>query len=611
MRIVFTLFLFVSSLFSSTLLENFMHKEHAIQLKLLDENSTEKELEAVLNEQSEAYLHLLLYALDQKKELQQSLKSAYRTETLRLLNRIRANKRLGNSLAVSRDTLALQNIQLKRIILKTLARYTKAVELPTIKAFNDEFAKIVVDNQKEFTQLGLKAVELQPYQNSHSSVAKALVDNAMQQKLLIEMNNELLKYATLFQEQLYENAILADYGVVALAFKLNQYPYVKGVNTWLKSIGLSVFKVVALVSVTLFLLLLRYGTIMLYTLVLQRFLFKDHYLQEVMAKSSKTLFWIFLTLYVHVVYMILTNFLLKIVIVDRIFYTLYIVEITYLIYQSVNAVVAIKLRKLRNNNKEEMRKEVINLALRAVNILIWLIGMLVLLKSYGVDLTAILSGLGIGGVAVAFAAKDTIANFFGSVSILMSNIFSQGDWVEIGDEQGTVVEIGLRATTIRTFDNALITIPNFKFADSSVKNWSNRTLGRRIKMHIGVTYESNMEDLKTAVNEIRSMLEEHPQIANDKAQATAYNEYSNHLLSFDDLAGVKKTLMVHLDQYNSSSIDILIYCFSTSVVWADWLAVKEDVMYKIAEILTRNHLSFAYPALAVHLQKETPLQENL
>ena len=221
----------------------------------------------------------------------------------------------------------------------------------------------------------------------------------------------------------------------------------------------------------------------------------------------------------------------------------------------------------------------------------------------GVNLTTVLSGLGIGGFAVAFAAKDTISNFFGTLSILFSDVFSQGDWIEIDGYQGVVVEIGLRVTTIRTFDNALIAIPNGTFASKNIKNWDKRILGRRIKMYIGVKYNSKSEDIKNAVKQIHQMLDQHPGIA---TKATKYEYYKKNkslvakLVSRDDLRGVKNNLLVYLDSFGDSSINILIYCFTKSVQWNEWLDTKQDVMHQIMEILEKNNLEFAFPSLSVY-----------
>lgn len=284
----------------------------------------------------------------------------------------------------------------------------------------------------------------------------------------------------------------------------------------------------------------------------------------------------------------------------EIFAIIYIVMLTYMVYRLQNSIVAIKLENI--NAKNKIKSEVINIGLKIFNFIIILIGLLVALHYAGVDLTAILSGLGIGGLAVALAAKETLSNFFGTLSILMSDSFSQGDWIVSNSVEGTVVEIGLRVTTVRTFDNALISVPNATLANSDVKNWNKRSLGRRIKMSLGVKYDSKREDIQNAIKEIRTMLEGHSGIATEKLDYELDGR-KRYLVSEDDVYGVKKTLLVYLDEFASSSINILVYCFSATVVWDEWLEVKEDVMLKIMEIFERNNLEFAFPSLSIYEEK--------
>jgi MscS family membrane protein len=185
-----------------------------------------------------------------------------------------------------------------------------------------------------------------------------------------------------------------------------------------------------------------------------------------------------------------------------------------------------------------------------------------------------------------------------------------GDWVTIGGDEGTVAEIGLRSTTIRTFDNALITIPNSVVSVASVKNWNRRAIGRRIKMYIGVTYESNMNDLRQAIDDIRTMLSEHPDISNPKENFGS-KKVRFKLAAREDTHGIKSTQLVYLDRYGEFSIDIMIYCFSRTVVWSEWLRVKEDVLFKIAEILKKNNLEFAYPTEVNIQRSELPAGQEL
>ena len=233
-----------------------------------------------------------------------------------------------------------------------------------------------------------------------------------------------------------------------------------------------------------------------------------------------------------------------------------------------------------------------------------IIGLLFILHFAGANLTAVLSGLGIGGFAVALAAKDSLANFFGTLSILFSNVFSQGDWIEIDGKEGVVIEIGLRVTTLRTFDNALVAIPNAILANKYVKNWDKRTLGRRIKMTLGVKYDSSSDDIKRAVDEIRDMLDKHPDIATQNTAFKYETKKRSKLISKDDALGVKKTLLVHLDSFSDSSINIMVYCFSKTTKWNEWLEVKEDVMHKMMEILEKNNLEFAFPSISIYNENQ-------
>lgn len=249
-----------------------------------------------------------------------------------------------------------------------------------------------------------------------------------------------------------------------------------------------------------------------------------------------------------------------------------------------------------------VRKEMVDFVLRISKIIFFFFVLLFLLIELGFDVKAILASLGIGGIAIALAAKDTLSNFFGSINIIADNAFSQGDWIQAGDIEGTVVDIRMRTTRIRTFSNALITVPNAELANMSIMNWSKRRLGRRIKMHLGITYDSGMENIKNLVEDLRQMLSEYHGIASDKTQVEDKLK-SPKLLIKEDLLGVKRKLMVYIDRYSDSSVDILIYCFSRSPKWEDWLQIKEDIIIKIDELVHENGCEFAFPTQTVHLAK--------
>jgi len=252
---------------------------------------------------------------------------------------------------------------------------------------------------------------------------------------------------------------------------------------------------------------------------------------------------------------------------------------------------------------ENLRKELLVFILQILKIILVLLVILFLLMQLNIDIKAIVASLGIGGIAIALASKDTLTNFFGSLSIMADNSFSQGDWIEVNDLEGNVVDIRMRTTRIRTFENAMITVPNTILANSYIKNWSKRKIGRRIKMSLGITYESRMEDVINLRKDIQKMLENHPKISNiDNNAIMGYKHFA--VTKQEDVDGVKRTLLVYIDEFSSSSINILVYCFAKSPVWEEWLSIKEDVLIKIASLVEKNNCAFAYPTQALWIKSE-------
>jgi MscS family membrane protein len=278
-------------------------------------------------------------------------------------------------------------------------------------------------------------------------------------------------------------------------------------------------------------------------------------------------------------------------------FILYSIIFIWLIFKIIDSIVLVQVQKLSNSNIQ-LRKELFNLGVQTGKGIVVIFFLALGLNHFGISLTAIMSTLGVGGLAFALAAKDTLSNLFGGITILFDNVFKMGDWVRVGNEEGTVAEIGLRSTTIRTFDNALITIPNSLVSISSVMNWDRRAVGRRIKMTIGITYDCQMDDLKQGVEDIREMLRVHPDISNPNHKH-ASKARGFKFASKEDTQGIKTTQLVFVDKYSDCSIDVLIYCFTRTVNWEEWLTVKEDVLYKIADILKQNNLEFSYPTQTI------------
>lgn len=214
----------------------------------------------------------------------------------------------------------------------------------------------------------------------------------------------------------------------------------------------------------------------------------------------------------------------------------------------------------------------------SARVVVLAMGVLTFLQVLNYPVGSLLAGLGIGGMAIALAAKDTLANLFGSLVILVDRPFTVGDWVEIDDYEGTVEEVGLRVTRIRTFANSLISIPNGTLTTKAVNNWS-KMQKRRISLDIGVTYDASPEQLKVAVERLRELLREHPKVRND-------------------------FFIVNFKNFGPSSLDIFVYCFMDTTVWADYLDARQDLLLQIMTELNEMGLSLAFPTQTLHLRQD-------
>jgi len=430
------------------------------------------------------------------------------------------------------------------------------------------------------------------------------IDNAITKlDTIIKINNDLRKYIISYQDTIFKSKIYSTFGLNNISDIIGKSNFARELDPLIEPLKLNSTKLTIIILIILWTFILSSSYYWLISIILKYTHYQTTESLYIVKRMQRVVRFIIILFGLD---MIIDTYLGVGAMVDessKFFDMGFVALFTYLIYGILNSIASLKIKTIRSK-KSGYRSEVINLIVKIVNFIVLLIGFLVILKLYGIDLSTILSGLGIGSLAVAFALKDTLSNFFGSVSILLDDPFSQGDWISVGNlGEGIVIEIGLRSTTIRTFDNAMITIPNLQIANNSVKNWNKRLIGRRIKMYIGVTYESNFDDIKKAIADIKEMLLTHPNIA---TKHTKYidSQKSIKLLSKEDFRGVKRTLLVNLDSFGDSSVNIMIYCFSRSVKWTKYLDVKEDVMFKIAKILKDNNLEFAYPSMSLYINKD-------
>lgn len=284
--------------------------------------------------------------------------------------------------------------------------------------------------------------------------------------------------------------------------------------------------------------------------------------------------------------------------------TLYVVLILWALLRLIDNFVMLYSSELLHRYPT-LRGELVNFLSSMTRFLVIMIAVLYLLQRFGFDIRALLASLGIGGLAVAFAAKETIANIFGCISIIADDICRQGDWIVTPNGEGMVIDVGLRSTKIRTFDNAVIFLPNAYLAGVDVRNWSRRKLGRRIKFTLGLEYGSDLQQVQKTVDDIRAMLIAHEGIADATTDISGYTRQQRAKIADTmDGQGIKRTLLVFLDALGDSSIDILIYCFSKTIDWEGWLQVKQDVIFRCCAIVEANGLSIAFPSRTLYLRRD-------
>jgi MscS family membrane protein len=221
---------------------------------------------------------------------------------------------------------------------------------------------------------------------------------------------------------------------------------------------------------------------------------------------------------------------------------------------------------------------IVPLVRKSAKILVAVLGLIYAAQSLRIDVLPLITGLGIGGLAFAFAAKDTIENFFGSIAVVLDRPFEVGDWVVIDKVEGTVEELGFRSTRVRTFYNSQITVPNSTLVRATVDNYGRRRY-RRWKTTLGVQYDTTPEQLIAFTEGIRELVRTHPYTRRDYFQ-------------------------VWCNDFGASSLDILLYIFFEAPDWSTELRERERMFVDIVRLADRLGVQFAFPTHTVHLYQE-------
>ncbi len=237
--------------------------------------------------------------------------------------------------------------------------------------------------------------------------------------------------------------------------------------------------------------------------------------------------------------------------------------------------VSVGMMEIAGRTESRLDDQLIPLLRKTAKVLIAIMIFVLTVQNLGYSVSGLLAGLGIGGLAFALAAKDTIANVFGSVTILIDRPFSTGDWVTADGADGVVEEIGLRSTRIRTFAKTLVSIPNQQLANATIENHSLMPK-RRVKMTVGVTYDTDSRQMSELVERVESLL---------RSRQDIHQEF----------------ILVKFIEFGASSLDLFVYYFSVSTDWVEHLRVRQEVNLAIMDIVEQMGLSIAFPTRTVHL----------
>ncbi len=262
--------------------------------------------------------------------------------------------------------------------------------------------------------------------------------------------------------------------------------------------------------------------------------------------------------------------------IQKIFLFLLTVNVLWLLMRAIDAV-AEQMASVADGTESRMDDQLIPILRKLAKFILVAIGIIFYMQSNGYPVSGILAGMGIGGLAMALAAQDSISGIFASVVIFLDKPFMVEDFIDVNGVSGTVEEIGIRSTRIRTVDKTLVTLPNKEIMDSNINNYSKRPM-RRTVTTIGVTYDTTPGKMKELLKQLRDMLD------------------SDELVDSDNV-------YINFTGFGDSSLDIDMKYFIMTVDYRKWLNRREDINLRIMQIVYDLGLDFAFPSTTVYLEK--------
>ncbi|MDR9446630.1 MAG: mechanosensitive ion channel [Balneolaceae bacterium] len=220
--------------------------------------------------------------------------------------------------------------------------------------------------------------------------------------------------------------------------------------------------------------------------------------------------------------------------------------------------------------------QLVPLIRNSVQVIVIVVGVLFILQNNGVNVTSLIAGLGLGGLAFALAAQNTLANFFGSITLFLDRPFQVGDVISAGGVEGTVEEVGFRSSRIRTFYNSQVTMSNAKLADLDIDNLGRRQV-RRFRTNIGLTYDTPTDKIQSFVEGVRKIVDESPDIWDDSHE-------------------------VHFNNMGAYSLDILVNIFFDVKTWTEELSSRHRFLMNVMKLGEELGVEFAFPTQTLHVE---------
>ncbi len=241
-------------------------------------------------------------------------------------------------------------------------------------------------------------------------------------------------------------------------------------------------------------------------------------------------------------------------------------------------VLALAMGRLSEKTESRLDDQLVPMLRKTLKVVVVITIFVMVVQNLGYSVTSLVASLGVGGLALALAAKDTVANLFGSVVVFADRPFQVGDWVEFAGIEGTIEEVGFRTTRVRRFDKSLVVVPNQMFSTTPITNHSLRPI-RRLAFDVGLTYETKAAEMRKMLDDLRDLVKNHEDI--------------DQTFSF-----------VQFTQLGDCSLNIRVYCFSKSTGWLEYLALQEDMLLRIMELVEANGLEMAFPTQTLYLRDE-------